>query len=133
MTLAEKLRALARRIKRDGVTLWFATKHPKTPIFAKALTFCVVAYALSPIDPVPDFIPIIGFLDEALVLPGLIWLAIKLIPAAVLDECRVQAAAWMEKEGRKPRTKWEIVLVGSIWLAIIGALGSTLSLHGCRK
>jgi uncharacterized membrane protein YkvA (DUF1232 family) len=122
MALTEKLQTWAHTLKRDGVTLWFASKHPKTPLVAKALTFFVVAYALSPIDPIPDFIPIIGFLDEALVLPGLIWLAIKLIPADVLEECRIQAGVWMENEGRKPRTKWGIVLAIAIWMAIIWAL-----------
>jgi uncharacterized membrane protein YkvA (DUF1232 family) len=118
MAFTDNIRTWARRLKCDGVTLWFANKHPRTPFMAKALSIFVVAYALSPIDPIPDFIPILGFLDEALVLPGLIWLAIKLIPADVLEECRVQASDWMEKEGHKPRTKWGIVLVVSIWIAV---------------
>ena len=122
MSFTENIRTWARRLKRDGVTLWFANKHPRTPFMAKAISIFVVAYALSPIDPIPDFIPVLGFLDEALVLPGLIWLAIKLIPADVLEECRNQASEWMEKEGRKPRTKWGIVLVISIWIAICWAL-----------
>ncbi len=112
----------ARRIKRDGVTLWFANKHPQTPFIAKALALFVVAYALSPIDPIPDFIPVLGLLDEALLLPGLIWIAIRLVPDHVLEECRAQAAAWMEKEGRKPRTKWGIVLAACIWIAVSWAL-----------
>jgi uncharacterized membrane protein YkvA (DUF1232 family) len=122
MAFTDNIRTWARRLKHDGVTLWFANKHPRTPFMAKAISVFVVAYALSPIDPIPDFIPVLGFLDEALVLPGLIWLAIKLIPADVLEECREQAADWMEKEGRKPRTKWGIVLVVSIWIAVCWAL-----------
>lgn len=118
MSFIDKLQAWARRLKRDGVTLWFANRHPRTPLLAKALSVFVVAYALSPIDPIPDFIPILGFLDEALLLPGLIWIAIRLIPAEVLDECRIQASAWMEKEGRKPRTRWGILLVVSLWIAV---------------
>lgn len=114
----EKLKAWARRLKRDGVTLWFANRHPQTPLLAKALSIFVVAYALSPIDPIPDFIPILGFLDEALLLPGLIWIAIRLIPPEVIEQCRAQASAWMEKEGKKPRTKWGIVLVISIWIGV---------------
>lgn len=121
MSFTDKIRTWARRLKRDSVTLWFANKHPRTPVIAKAISVFVVAYALSPIDPIPDFIPVLGFLDEALVLPGLIWLAIKLIPADVLGECRSQASDWMEKEGRKPRTKWGIVLVVFIWIVVVWA------------
>ena len=126
MPFTDKIRIWAKRIKRDSVTLWFANKHPRTPFMAKAISVFVVAYALSPIDPIPDFIPIIGFLDEALLLPGLIWLAIRLIPADVLEECRNQASEWMEKQGRKPRTKWGIVLVLSIWIAVCWALWTYL-------
>ncbi len=122
MSLTDKVRTWARRLKRDGVTLWFANKHPRTPLIAKAISVFVVAYALSPIDPIPDFIPVLGLLDEALVLPGLIWLAIKLMPADVLEECRKLATEWMEKEGRKPRTKWGVVLALAIWIAICCAL-----------
>ncbi|MGV3655220.1 MAG: YkvA family protein [Noviherbaspirillum sp.] len=114
MTVAERVHAWARRIKRDGVTLWFACKHPGTPLAAKALALVVVAYALSPIDLIPDFIPVLGFLDDAILLPGLIWLAIRLMPSGVLAECRAQAAEWLEREG-KPRTRWGIVFVAGIW------------------
>lgn len=114
MTVAERVHAWARRIKRDGVTLWFACKHPGTPLAAKALGLVVVAYALSPIDLIPDFIPVLGFLDEAILLPGLIWLAIRLMPSGVLAECRTQAEEWMEREG-KPRTRWGIVFVVGVW------------------
>lgn len=123
---AERFRSWGRRIKREGVTLWFANRHPDTPFIAKALSLFVVAYALSPIDPIPDFIPVLGLLDEAILLPGLVWIAMKLIPHHVLSECRVQAADWMEKEGQKPRTKWGIVLVVTIWIAVSWAIWSFL-------
>ncbi len=74
MTIGETLKNWARRIKRDGVTLWFAGKNPQTPWNAKALGIFVVAYALSPIDLIPDFIPILGYVDDVLLLPVLIWL-----------------------------------------------------------
>ena len=121
-SLYEKLTTWARRLKRDGVTLWFVNKHPETPFIAKALSVFVVAYALSPIDPIPDFIPVLGLLDEALLLPGLIWMAIRLVPDHVLQDCRIQASAWMEKEGRKPRTRWGIALVACIWIAVSWAV-----------
>ena len=72
MTLGDRLTTWARRLKRDGVTLWFALRDPRTPWHAKALGAFVVAYALSPIDLIPDFIPVLGYLDDVLLLPALI-------------------------------------------------------------
>lgn len=72
MRIIDSTKAWARRIKRDGVTLWFAKSHPRTPWLAKALGVFVVAYALSPIDLIPDFIPVLGYLDDVLLLPILI-------------------------------------------------------------
>lgn len=85
----------------------------------------VVAYALSPIDLIPDFIPILGYLDEVILLPGLIWLTIRLLPRPILEECRAQANDWLEKEG-KPRTKWGIVFVLSVWAIVAYGLGTWL-------
>lgn len=122
MALFDKLRSWARRIQRDGVTLWFACRNPDTPLLAKLLGVLVLAYAFSPIDLIPDFIPILGYLDEAILLPVLIWIAVKLLPSAVLADCRIKAAEWMEKEGRKPRNNWGILLVVSAWILIAWAL-----------
>lgn len=122
MSLFEQLRMWARRIKRDGVALWFACKSPDTPLIAKLLGALVVAYALSPIDLIPDFIPVLGYLDDVILLPVLIWIAIKLVPAAVLEECRIKAANWMQQEGRKPRNNWGIMLVVSAWILIAWVL-----------
>lgn len=113
--------ARVRRIKRDGVTLWFAVRHPDTPWPVKALVFFVVAYALSPIDLIPDFIPVLGYLDDAILLPVLIWLAVKLLPAPVLATCRQRADDWMGRGGRKPRSRLGLVLVVAAWLGV-GAL-----------
>ena len=87
-----------------------------TPWYAKALGFFVVAHALSPIDLIPDFIPVLGYVDDVLLLPGLVWLAIRLTPAAVLAECRQQGAEWMAREGAKPRNLWGIALVLTVWV-----------------
>lgn len=118
MTLSNRLKAWAKRIKRDGLTLWFAGKHARTPWYAKALGLFVVAYALSPIDLIPDFIPVLGYADDVLLLPGLIWLAIKLLPPDVLQECRVQADAWMQSQGKKPRSVAGAVMIVALWLGI---------------
>ena len=114
--LRDKLAGWARRIKRDGVTLWFAGKHPKAPWYAKALGVFVVAYALSPIDLIPDFIPVLGYLDDVVLLPGLIWLAVRLLPPDVLAECRHQADDWMQTKGSKPSSKAGAVLIVLLWI-----------------
>jgi uncharacterized membrane protein YkvA (DUF1232 family) len=118
MGISDNLKAWAKRIKRDGVTLWFAGKNPQTPWYAKALGVLVVAYALSPIDLIPDFIPVLGYVDDVLLLPGLIWLAIRLLPSDVLADCRGQADEWMQAKGSKPSSWGGAVLVVVLWLAI---------------
>jgi uncharacterized membrane protein YkvA (DUF1232 family) len=118
MSIIRSLKAWARRIKRDGVTLWFAGKNPRTPWYAKALGVFVVAYALSPIDLIPDFIPVLGYVDDLLLLPALIWLTIKLLPPEVLAQCRIQADDWMLKKGAKPTSRAGAAFIVMLWLAL---------------
>lgn len=118
---AARLRQWARALKRDGLTLWFALRHPATPWWAKALAWGVVAYALSPIDLIPDFIPVLGYVDELLLLPGLIWLTLRCLPPAVRDDCRAQAEAWLAAARGRPRSRWGAVLVVAVWLALLAA------------
>jgi uncharacterized membrane protein YkvA (DUF1232 family) len=127
MTRTDKLRIWAQDLKRDSVTLWFAAKSPSTPWYAKALGLFVVAYALSPIDLIPDFIPVLGYVDDVLLLPALIWLAVKWLPAHVLQDCRRQADAWMQAQGRKPRSRAGVVLVVAVWMVAIGLIYRALS------
>jgi len=121
MRISDNLKAWARRIKRDGVTLWFAGKNPRTPWYAKALGIFVVAYALSPVDLIPDFIPVLGYVDDVLLLPVLIWLAIRLLPPGVLAECRSRAEEWMQANGSKPSSRAGAILVVSLWLGSVVA------------
>lgn len=118
MGLLEAGRAWARRIKRDAMTLWFARKHPRTPWHAKALGIFVVAYALSPIDLIPDFIPVLGYLDDVILLPVLIWLTVRLLPPDVLAECRAQAEQWMKASRSRPRSRAGAVAIVVLWLAL---------------
>ncbi|HUD31775.1 MAG TPA: YkvA family protein [Variovorax sp.] len=128
MRITDRLRTWARRVKRDGVTLWFALHHPLTPWHAKALGVFVVAYALSPIDLIPDFIPVLGYVDDVLLLPALIWLAIRLLPPPVLAQCRLRADEWMRTRGAKPTSRLGAVLVVLLWAgATAMALGWWLS------
>lgn len=122
MAVLNDLRQWARRVKRDGVTLWFALRHPGTPWAAKALAAVVVAYALSPIDLIPDFIPVLGYVDDVLLLPVLIWLAIRLIPVEVRLECQNQGDEWMARNGAKPSTRWGVAFVVLVWMAVAWAL-----------
>lgn len=122
MTMGDKLKNWAKRIKRDAVTLWFAAKHPATPWYAKALGAFVVAYALSPIDLIPDFVPVLGYVDDLLLLPGLIWLTIRLLPPEVLADCRLRADDWMNTQGSKPSSRIGAVVIVLLWIGIGAAL-----------
>ncbi len=121
MSAWTSLQAWARRLRRDGLTLWFARRHPATPWQAKALAVLVVAYALSPIDLVPDFIPVLGHLDDLLLLPALVWLALRLLPAPVLADCRAQAEAWLAAGHTRPRSLAGALAVLGLWLALVAA------------
>ena len=89
-----RLAALARAFKREFVVYRCALRHPATPWLAKVLLGLAVGYALLPFDLIPDFLPIIGQLDDLIVVPGLIWLALRLIPAAVMGECRARTTGF---------------------------------------
>ena len=115
MSYLEIWRGWASRIKRDGITLWFVYRHPNTPRWLRLLCMLIVAYALSPIDLIPDFIPILGYVDDLLLLPLLIALAVYFIPPAVMDDCRHSAAAWVEEHRTKPRSYLGAFAIVSIW------------------
>ena len=122
MSLSENIRKWARNLKRDAVTLWFACKHVDTPFIAKLFCVFVVAYALSPIDLIPDFIPVLGYLDDVILLPCLIWIAVRLVPGQVLADCRSKATEWIAEEGQKPSSNWGILLVVLAWSIATWAL-----------
>ena len=118
MTWVSSLKAWARDVKRDVVALYFAARDPRVPWYAKAVAAAVAAYALSPIDPIPDFIPVLGHLDELVVVPLGIMLAIKLIPPEVMAEHRTAAIA---AEGR-PTSRVAAAVIIAIWGAAAGFL-----------
>ena len=90
--MLEKLRSAAKRLKREVMTLYFVARDSRTPWYARGLAFLVVGYALSPFDLIPDAIPILGLLDDLILVPAGIWLVLKLVPQHVLEEARVEAA-----------------------------------------
>ena len=119
----EALRARAAALKREVLALWHALHHPRTPLGAKLVATLVVAYAVSPIDLIPDFIPVLGLLDDLILVPMGIALCIKLIPPEVLAECRVQAEASSER----PRSYAAAVVIVMVWVAVLAATGAWLA------
>jgi uncharacterized membrane protein YkvA (DUF1232 family) len=109
----------ARALKREVIALSLAVRDPRAPWYARALAACVVAYAFSPIDLIPDPIPVLGYLDDLLLLPLGVLAVRALIPAAVLADCRERAA---RLEGR-PRSWVGAGVVVAIWLALAVAAG----------
>ncbi len=116
MNLFKKISSWAKALKLDVLALWFALKHPKMPFWAKVVCFVAVAYALSPIDLIPDFIPVLGYLDDLILVPALVWLALKLIPAEVMNHSREQAVEWINSNQSKPKSYVGLFIVVAIWL-----------------
>ncbi|HYT53118.1 MAG TPA: DUF1232 domain-containing protein [Verrucomicrobiae bacterium] len=116
----ERLKAKAAALKREVFALYLAARDPRTPWYAKVFVVCIVAYALSPIDLIPDPIPIIGYLDDLLLLPLGIYLALRMIPPEVLTECRAKAASTRDK---LPRNWWAGVVIVLLWLATLMLAG----------
>jgi uncharacterized membrane protein YkvA (DUF1232 family) len=114
-----RLERWARTIKRDVHALYLAARDPRTPWYAKALGVFIAAYALSPIDLVPDFIPVLGFLDDAIILPLGIWLAVKLIPSAVMAEHRRAA----ELAADKPISRMGAAVIIAVWALLLALVG----------
>ena len=91
--MIEQLKSRARALKNEALAVYLAAKDPRTPWYARAVAFITIAYAFSPIDLIPDFIPIVGYLDDLFIVPAGIALAVRLIPAEVLDEARETVAS----------------------------------------
>jgi uncharacterized membrane protein YkvA (DUF1232 family) len=125
--LTNRIKAWAKSLKRDVMTLWFVLKHPQAPWYARALAALLTAYALSPIDLIPDFIPVLGYLDDLIIVPVGIWLLLKIIPSQVLDECRNQADEWFREDKQKPRSWVGLTLILSLWILAAWLTYSTVT------
>lgn len=114
VSVSGRLRQAADRLSRQTAAFWLAYRDPRTPWDAKAWAALVLAYAFSPIDLIPDFIPVLGSLDDLLVVPLGVWLAVRMIPPGVMAEARARA----EQAGgpRQALGRWGIDLVSLIWL-----------------
>ena len=116
--MLERTKHWARAIKRDVVAVWIAARDPRVPWYAKALALAVAAYALSPIDLIPDFIPVLGYLDDLIVVPLGILAVVKLTPAELMAEFRAEAA---RRDGA-PRNLIAAAVIVAIWIAAAGLL-----------
>jgi len=111
-----RLKTWARRMKRDTLALYLARRHPRVPWLAKVMAMVTAAYALSPIDLIPDFIPVLGYLDELIILPLFIYATIRFIPPDIMVELRAQADHHLSEN--RPRSMTGAVVIILIWLSI---------------
>lgn len=109
----DRLKVRAKALKGETYALYLACRDTRTPWYAKLLAGAIVAYALSPIDLIPDFIPVLGYLDDLVIVPLGIALALKVIPAAVLVDCRARAYTLADR----PTSRRAAAVIVSIWLA----------------
>ena len=123
--MLKSARQWARRLKRDVHALWLAGRDPRTPWYAKALAVAVAAYALSPLDLIPDFIPVLGWLDDLIIVPLGILLAVRLVPTEVMEEHRRAAA----RAASRPGSRVAAVLVALTWVAAGVVLARALWMH----
>jgi uncharacterized membrane protein YkvA (DUF1232 family) len=116
--LIERLKRWANELKAQLLTLWFCRSHPDTPLLAKVAAAFVVAYAFSPIDLIPDFIPVIGHLDDLVIVPFGIFLVLRLIPAHVIAASRQKSDLWIAEKKNKPTNYFVAILIVTVWLAL---------------
>jgi uncharacterized membrane protein YkvA (DUF1232 family) len=116
-----RLRDWARRLKADTLALYFAARDPRTPWYARAFTVLIVAYALSPIDLIPDFVPVLGYLDDLILIPIGIALAIRMTPMEVIADARARANAAVSSD--RPRSRIGTLIIVAIWVATAAVIG----------
>jgi uncharacterized membrane protein YkvA (DUF1232 family) len=132
MSLLAELKQRARRLKAETFALYLVARHPKTPWYAKLFVAGIVAYAFSPIDLIPDFVPVLGYLDDLILIPMGIALAIRMVPPSVLAECRARAQEVMSQGKPVSRIAGAVIVV--IWIAIaalfaVWAYNTFVSVH----
>ena len=117
MTVFATLAERARAVKRELLALALATRHPRTPWYARLVIAGCVAYALTPVDFIPDAIPVIGLIDDLIFIPLAIAFAVRFIPAPVLADCRARSQEIEARAPRLSRTSW--FLIGAAWLTVV--------------
>ena len=104
--------SLLKNLRIEAHAAWLAARDPRCPWHARALGLVIAAYALSPIDLIPDFIPVLGLLDDAILIPAGLWLFTRMLPEGLLDEHRAAAAAAAERPG----SAWGAAIVVAVWI-----------------
>ena len=113
--MLEKLKTAAKRLKREVMTLYFVARDSRTPWYARGLAFVVVGYALSPFDLIPDAIPVLGLLDDVILVPAGIWLVLKLVPLNILEEAQGEAA----KAESRPVSYIAAAFMIAVWILML--------------
>ncbi|WP_454631328.1 YkvA family protein [Bradyrhizobium cenepequi] len=113
------IKTWARTLKRDSRAIYLAARDPRVPWYAKLLAVAVAGYALSPIDLIPDFIPVIGYLDDLVLVPLGIWLVISLVPKEIMVECRARAS----EASPLPASRAAMAIIILLWIGAALALG----------
>jgi uncharacterized membrane protein YkvA (DUF1232 family) len=117
--------SLAHKIRIEAHAVWLAVRDPRTPVLAKLFGVLVAAYALSPIDLIPDFIPVLGLLDDVILIPIGVWLFEKLVPPGLIAEHRATATAAAER----PVSRWGILIVVAVWALAAWLVWSVATFH----
>ena len=117
MISLQAIRDRARELKRELLALALAARHPRTPWYAKLVVAGCVAYAVTPVDFIPDALPIVGFIDDLIFIPLAIALAVRFIPAPVLADCRARSRELEARAPRLSRTAW--CLIGAAWITAV--------------
>ena len=113
--MIDRVRRWARTVRRDAIAIRIAARDPRVPWYVKLLAAAVAAYALSPIDLIPDFVPVLGYLDDVVIVPAGILLAVRLMPAGLMDEFRAEAAS---REGR-PTSVTGAAFIVALWISAL--------------
>ena len=108
------LKIWARTLGRDSHAIYLASRDPRVPWYAKVIAIAVAGYALSPIDLIPDFIPVVGYLDDLIIVPLGIWLVVSLVPDDVMAECRAQA----DTAGQRPASRAGMIAIITAWIVV---------------
>jgi uncharacterized membrane protein YkvA (DUF1232 family) len=118
-TMIEQTRQWARIVKRDAHAVYLAARDPRVPWYAKMLALCVAGYALSPIDLIPDFVPVLGYVDDVIIVPLGILAVVKLIPPEIMAEHRALAAAAQDR----PVSRTAAIVIALVWAGCIALTG----------
>ncbi len=122
MPLLDQWKNRASQLKVDTYALYLAYREPSVPWYAKVFVACVVGYFLSPVDLIPDFIPVLGYLDDLVIVPLGITLALKMIPAPIMEQCRVKARENLNRDKSKHWVAAGIII--AIWLLLIALVAA---------